>query len=218
MFGMPSYVCLLAPLNILTRNNRSVMLAKRVIVFLLIFCSSSEPANADNQFITYWQPSFNFAISIPKGWAIDVKDTDNGRTFVFHDRKGSAFSISITGPTESKMKLSKHINEKGFSELELQQLARLFERETGYKQDVVISVETISNRKAFTQSFFYSHNTLGNISYSKYINFELIHKNKVYLIDFAGSAARTKREAVMSYNAALNKYFSKMLPTLVLYP
>lgn len=192
------------------RVRRSLYLVLAVIAG---FSSMAEGAT----FETYSQPRFKFSISIPEGWATDVKDSAEGRSFTFHDRKGSAFSISVTKPTESKLRLSKRINGKGYTESELRQLEKMFERETGYKEDVVLSIETVSNKKAFAQMYFYSHNTLGSVWYIKNYSFEVVHNSNVYLISFSGAAARTKRDASLNFNTAVNKYFAKMLESVVLF-
>ena len=96
-------------------------------------------------------------------------------------------------------------------------MERFIEREVPYKKDAVVTLETISNKPAFTQTYVYEHRAVGTALYLKSATYEVIHQGRVFLIGVSGGAASTKQEAHQKFEAAMSTFFRPMLVSLIFY-
>lgn len=195
------------------------MKALALALFLLLF-SNSVAFSAESG-ISQLQPlpsdpEDRFAIGVPLGWNSRITASSRGRLYAFWDGTGNALTIDVGTPNSFEQLLTS-ISENKVSKTKLLEMQRVFRREAPLKLNVILSVSTIANKRTFTQSYIYRHETLGAVGFVSNISHDFLHKGKQYSISYSSPPASTGEAAESIFEISFQRYFKPMLVSFFVY-
>ena len=182
-------------------------------VLLLLFSNSAAlyAESGISQFQPFpSEPEDKFTIGVPLGWNSRITPSSRGKLYAFWDGTGNALTINVGIPNSFEQMLNS-IAENTISKAQLSEMQRVFRKEAPLKLDMKLSINTIANKKAFTQSYIYRHETLGAIGFLRHVGHDFLHGGKQYSISYSSPPASTREAAVATFETSLQRYFKPML-------
>lgn len=191
---------------------------KKALAFsiFLFFISNSGAIYAGSgisQFQTFSSnPEDRFTISVPLGWNSKIIPNARGKMYAFWDGVGNALTIDV-GTPDSFKKLLNAIADNKISKTQLSEIQQLFRREAPLKPDVLLSISTIANKKALTQTYTHRQETLDIVVFVRGVQHDFLHEGKQYIISYSSTPAFTSEAAKANLETSFQRYFKPMLVT-----